>query len=147
MLIGTAHGYAGLMVSAFLAATILPFSSEALLAGLFLSGGYGWLPLWFFATVGNVAGSLVNWLLGRFFLRFRDRSWFPLKGAEMEKTERHYRRFGQWSLLLAWVPIVGDPLTVMAGVFRTPLPRFILLVTLGKGGRYLLLLQALEPMK
>ena len=144
-MIGIEYGHAGLLVSAFLAATILPLSSEAVLAALCLSGEYGLFPLWLSATVGNVGGSLVNWWLGRGCMRFRDRPWFPVDAATLEKAEGRYRRYGTWSLLLAWLPVVGDPLTLMGGLFRTPLILFIPLVTLGKGGRYLVLLYLLDP--
>ncbi|MBF0453385.1 MAG: DedA family protein [Magnetococcales bacterium] len=133
-------GLVGLFFSALLAATILPLSSEAVLAGLFLAGDIDPLLLWGVATAGNVGGSLVNWYLGRMALRYSDRSWFPLKADQLEKSKQNYLRWGRWSLLLAWVPVIGDPLTLVAGLFRTPLPFFTLLVLVGKGGRYALLL-------
>ncbi len=130
--------YAGLFLAALAAATILPMQSEAVLVGLLLSGYTPWLLLTV-ASVGNVLGSVINWLLGRSIERFRDRPWFPARGAQLDRAQRWYRRYGKWSLLLSWVPIVGDPLTVMAGVMREPLPMFLLLVTIAKVGRYLVL--------
>ncbi len=130
--------YAGLFLAALAAATILPMQSEAVLVGLLLSGYTPWLLLTV-ASVGNVLGSVINWLLGRGIERFRDRPWFPARGAQLDRAQRWYRRYGKWSLLLSWVPIVGDPLTVMAGVMREPLPMFLLLVTIAKVGRYLVL--------
>ena len=91
------------------------------------------------ASLGNVLGAVVNWLLGRWIERFRDRPWFPAKGAALERAQGWYRRYGRWSLLLSWAPIIGDPLTVVAGVMREPFAVFLLLVTLAKVGRYLVL--------
>ncbi|QRY81954.1 DedA family protein [Pseudomonas sp. PDNC002] len=131
--------HAGLFLSAFIAATLLPLQSEAVLVGLLLGGQY---PLWTLllaASLGNVLGSLLNWLLGRGIERWRDRRWFPVSAQALEKAQRHYQRFGCWSLLLSWAPIIGDPLTLIAGVMREPLWRFLALVTLAKVGRYAVL--------
>jgi membrane protein YqaA with SNARE-associated domain len=81
----------------------------------------------------------VNWLLGRGIEAYREKRWFPVKQAAFEKAKASYERYGYWSLLLSWVPIIGDPLTVIAGVMKEPLWRFVLIVTLAKGGRYLVL--------
>jgi len=64
------------------------------------------------------------------------RRWFPVNARQLDKARRHYERWGHWTLLLSWVPIIGDPLTLIAGVMREPLWRFLLLVTLAKGVRY-----------
>ena len=130
---------AGLFAVAFGAATILPFQSEPLLVGLLLASE---IPAWLLvlvASVGNVLGAVVNWWLGGQVHRFRDRPWFPVKPEAMAKAEGWYRRWGYWSLLLSWAPIMGDPLTVIAGVMREPLPVFLLLVTIAKTGRYIVL--------
>lgn len=132
-------GYFGLFVAAFGAATLLPLQSEAVLVGLLLNGQYGMWLLLAVATAGNVLGSLVNWWLGRRIERFKDRRWFPVSPARLEQAGQHYRRYGHWSLLLSWLPIVGDPLTLVAGVMREPLVRFLLIVTLAKGARYAVL--------
>ena len=128
---------AGLFLTALLAATILPAQSEFLLAGLHMSGGYDPYLLVAVATAGNVLGSLVNWLLGRYLRHFRDRRWFPIKGRALARATDAYRRWGVWTLLLAWTPVLGDPLTLVAGIFRTPLWVFLPLVTFGKAARYL----------
>lgn len=130
---------AALFLSAFGAATLLPLQSEALLVALLLQGTQTAGLLLAVATIGNVLGALVNWLLGRGLERFRERRWFPVSATALERAQRHYQSFGCWSLLLSWLPIVGDPLTLIAGVMREPLWRFLLLVTLAKGGRYLAL--------
>lgn len=128
--------YLGLFAAAFGAATLLPLQSEAVLVGLLLNGQYGLWLLLAVATLGNVLGSLVNWWLGRSIERFKERRWFPVSPANLERARRHYQRYGHWSLLLSWLPVVGDPLTLVAGVMREPLGRFLLIVTLAKGARY-----------
>lgn len=130
---------AGLFLAAFAAATLLPAQSEALLAGLLLSGRYEAALLILSAASGNVLGSVVNWLLGRSLERFSGRRWFPVKPAALEKAKGWYRRWGRWSLLLSWLPVVGDPLTLVAGVLREPFPVFLALVTIAKLSRYLVL--------
>lgn len=91
------------------------------------------------ATTGNVLGSALNWLLGRSIEHYRHKRWFPVSEDKLEKAQRAYHRFGRWSLLLSWVPIIGDPLTVVAGVMREPFGSFLLIVTLAKATRYLVL--------
>ena len=132
-------GYLGLFAAAFGAATLLPLQSEAVLVGLLLSGHYHLWLLLGIATLGNVLGSVVNWLLGRSVERFKERRWFPVSARQLDKARRHYSRWGHWTLLLSWVPIVGDPLTLVAGVMREPLWRFLLLVGLAKSARYMTL--------
>lgn len=132
-------GYIGLFLSALIAATILPMQSEAVLAGLLLSDNHVVVVLLVVATVGNVLGSVFNWLLGRYLLRFRDRRWFPSNDTQLARAQKWYRQYGRWSLLGSWLPVVGDPLTVVAGVMREPLVPFVLLVTVAKGTRYLVL--------
>ena len=134
--------YAGLFAASFLAATVFPFQSELVLVGLLLSGDHSWPALLAVATVGNVLGAVVNWVLGRFFIHFRDRRWFPVKPATYAKVEHWYARYGVWSLLFAWAPIGGDALTVVAGAMRTNLALFVVLVTIGKLGRYAVLVAA-----
>lgn len=128
--------YLGLFFAAFGAATLLPLQSEAVLVGLLLSERYWLWALLAVATLGNVLGSLLNWWLGRGIERFRERRWFPVSPRYLHKAQGHYQRYGHWSLLLSWVPIIGDPLTLVAGVMREPLGRFLLIVTLAKGARY-----------
>ena len=113
--------------------------SEAVLVAMLLSGSYVTATLLCVATLGNVLGSVLNWVLGRSIERFRHHRWFPVSEQKLDKAQRFYLRYGRWSLLLSWVPIIGDPLTVIAGVMREPLWRFVLIVTLAKGTRYLVL--------
>jgi membrane protein YqaA with SNARE-associated domain len=134
-----APAYIGLFFAALLAATIIPAQSEALLVGLLVSGQYDPWLLVTVASVGNVLGSLINWLLGYGIQQFRHKKWFPVREATLDRTVGWYRRYGRWSLLLSWVPIIGDPLTVAAGILRERLGIFLLLVTIAKAGRYCIL--------
>lgn len=131
--------YLGLFGASFLAATLIPAQSEAVLLGLLMTGSY---PAWLLvlvASAGNVLGSCINWLLGAGFSRIEERRWFPVKREGLKKAESWYHRYGRWSLLLSWAPIIGDPLTVVAGVLREPFPVFLMLVTAAKVGRYLII--------
>ena len=131
--------YLGLFLSAFGAASLLPLQSEAVLVGLLLGGSQPVFVLLLVASLGNVLGSVLNAALGRGLERFHDRRWFPVSQARLERAKATYRRYGRWSLLLSWVPLIGDPLTLVAGVMREPWWSFILLVSLAKVGRYLVL--------
>jgi len=128
-----------LFFSAFGAATLLPLQSEAVLVGLLVRQPEAVATLLLVATLGNVLGSIVNWLLGRALEHLRERRWFPFRVAQLERAQLRYQRWGQWSLLLSWMPVIGDPLTLIAGIMREPFWRFVLLVTLAKGARYLVL--------
>jgi membrane protein YqaA with SNARE-associated domain len=131
--------YFGLFLSAFLSATLLPGSSEILLVSL-MQQDLNQLLLWLWATSGNSLGSIVNWVMGRYFLHFQDRRWFPVSKQSMEKAQHWFQRYGIWSLLLSWTPVIGDPLTLIAGVMKVRLSLFVLWVVLAKGVRYALLL-------
>lgn len=128
---------AGLFFAALLSATLLPASSEAALAAVLTLGSAAPATAIGVATVGNTLGSGVNWAIGRFLAGWRDHPRFPVSPRHFERTAAWYRRWGVWSLLLSWAPLVGDPLTVVAGVMRTPLWLFILVVGVAKLGRYL----------
>ena len=138
--------YASMFASAFLAATILPFYSEILFVGLHQTG-HPALPLWLAATAGNTGGALVNWALGYYLVHFQDRRWFPFKPGRLGRAQGWYQRWGVWSLLLSWAPVGGDALTFIAGLMRTRLWLFLLLTVISKGGRYAVLLAALEGIR
>ena len=122
--------------SALLAATILPFSSEVVLFALLRDGGDPALLVGV-ATLGNSLGAVVNWGLGRYLLRFRTRRWFYFSDKQIESAQGWFQRYGYWTLLLAWMPVIGDPLTLIAGILRVRLSLFVVLVTIGKSLRYL----------
>jgi len=134
----TVAALAGLFGIAFVAATILPAQSEAALVGLQLAG-YPAALLVLVAGIGNTLGAVVNWVIGRGVERYRDRRWFPVSGAALDRATGWYRRWGRWSLLLSWAPIGGDALTVAAGVLKEPLWSFVALVAIAKFGRYAVL--------
>lgn len=138
-MMATCWAVGGLFLSSFLAATLLPAQSELALAGLLSHDVAAPALLVGVATLGNTLGSLVNWLLGRWAHRLGERRWFPVKGDALRKAEAWYHRYGRWSLLLSWAPIIGDPLTLAAGLLREPLLPFLLLVGLAKLGRYLVI--------
>lgn len=134
--LSTLAALSGLFFSALLSATVLPGSSEVVLVGLLAAGGTSAGLLILVATIGNVAGAVLNWTVGRGVERFRNRRWFPVSQAKLDRAKSWYGRWGRWSLLLSWVPLAGDALTVAAGVMREPLWSFVLLVALAKGARY-----------
>jgi membrane protein YqaA with SNARE-associated domain len=131
--------YLSLFGISFLAATILPFSSELTLAGLISTSNYDNLSLLIFASFGNVLGSVFNWGLGFYARNLTIKKWFPFKETQIERSSKWFSKFGKWSLLFAWVPIVGDPLTFVAGLLRVRFLDFIILVAIGKVSRYLII--------
>ncbi len=126
---------AGLFFAAFGAATILPFQSEFVLGALQAAGTAPVWMLFIVASVGNTLGAVVNYWLGLGIDRFEGRKWFPASPQQMERARGWYGRWGVWSLLLSWAPF-ADPLTVVAGIFRTPFWLFLTLVAIAKSGRY-----------
>lgn len=131
-----AAAYVSLFVSAFVAATILPLSSEAVLSALIAAEGF---DIWFLvgiASIANTLGAAVNWVLGRYCLRWREHRWFPVSAYALDRASEWFMRYGKISLLFAWVPIIGDPLTFAAGILRVSFWRFLLLVAIGKTLRY-----------
>ena len=130
--------YLSLFTISFLAATILPFSSELTLAGLISTSDYDNLLLLIVASFGNTLGSVVNWALGFYSRNLTTKKWFPFKDKQIENSSKWFSKFGKWSLLFAWVPIIGDPLTLVAGLLRVQFLDFIILVAIGKVSRYLI---------
>ena len=133
-------------ISAFGAATILPLSSEITVIAAYTQGESPYL-IWFLASVGNVLGALVNYGLGRYFLHFKDSPWFPFKSADISRASQWFQRYGVWSLLGSWLPIVGDALTIIAGATGVRLMLFLILVSIGKSLRYAaLILTLMQPL-
>ncbi len=131
-------GYAGLFIAAFLAATILPLSSEIVLSALLLNG-LAPVVLVITATAGNVLGSLANYGLGFWANRVVIKEWSGMSEDDLARAEHRFGRYGIISLFFAWVPVIGDPLTVIAGILRVQLRWFLILVTAGKLLRYILI--------
>ena len=136
--------YLSLFIISFLAATILPFSSELTLAGLMATSSYDNSLLLIIASLGNVLGAVVNWILGFYSRKLSKKKWFPFKDEQIEKSSKWFNKFGRWSLLFVWVPIIGDPLTLAAGLLRVKFIEFLILVTIGKVSRYLVIFYLLS---
>ncbi len=128
-----------LFMTSFAAATLIPAQSEAVLAGLLTNSDIAPWILILVASTGNIAGSCINWALGRYAETFKTRRWFPVNEDKLLKAQSLYRRYGRWLLLLSWVPFIGDPITVAAGVMKEKFSVFLVLVSLSKTGRYIAL--------
>ena len=131
--------YTSLFIISFLAATILPLSSELTLAGLIATNNYNNLLLLITASIGNILGSIVNWTLGFYSRNLTSMKWFLFKDEQIKRSSHWFNKFGKWSLLFAWVPIIGDPLTLAAGLLRVKFTEFLILVSIGKVFRYFLI--------
>jgi len=131
--------YLTLFFTALIAATLFPLSSEALLITL-LYQQYSPLYLWLVATSGNTLGSCINWYLGKQCLHWQHKKWFPFKPAQLARAQQQFQHYGLVSLLFAWVPVIGDPLTFFAGVMRIRFWQFLVLVAIGKSLRYALII-------
>ncbi|WP_127471710.1 YqaA family protein [Thiomicrorhabdus aquaedulcis] len=129
-------GMMGLFLASFLAATILPLGSEVVLSVLLLNG-LDPVSLVAVATLGNVLGSLTNYALGFWGGTYLVSNVLKVPPAKLESAQQHFKTYGTWSLLLAWVPVIGDPLTVVAGLLKVNIGWFLLLVTVGKLARYI----------
>jgi membrane protein YqaA with SNARE-associated domain len=130
--------YSILFGSAFLAASLFPAQSELLLTSLIVSEKYSVLILLAVASAGNVAGSILNYYIGRYLMHFKNHKYFPIKENMLETSKKYFKKYDSKILLMAWMPVIGDPLTVMAGAFRTNIWMFILLVSIGKTFRYMI---------
>lgn len=128
--------YGGLFLNALAAGSVLPVQSEALLTLLLLDAHNNPTLLVGIATIGNTCGAVINWLLGYQIEKYHERKWFPASPEQLVRARNYYARFGRWSLLLSWVPLIGDALTVIAGVMREKLWIFVLIVAVGKALRY-----------
>ena len=133
-----------LAISAFTSATLLPGTSEAALVALHATkAAPGWALL-AVASAANVAGSCVNWAMGRFLSDHAGRKWFPATPAQIDRAAAWYGCYGWPSLLASWVPVIGDPLTVVAGFLKTPFLLFLIVVAFAKTARYAALLWAID---
>ncbi len=126
-----------LFISAFGAATLLPLQSEAVLVGLLLQNEHVLWVLIAVASLGNVLGSCLNWYLGFKIEKYKNKKWFPVSEKKLVQAQGMYQKYGYWSLLLSWLPIIGDPITLIAGLLKENFARFLLVVSIAKIGRYL----------
>jgi len=131
-------GYFGMFVASFLAATILPLSSEVVLTAL-LVNGLSPVALVSVATTGNVLGSILNYALGYWVSLEVVKRWLKISEEDFVRAEQRFTKYGLVSLLFAWMPIIGDPITVVAGILRVRFLWFVLLVTAGKLARYVVI--------
>jgi len=131
--------YISLFTVAFMVATIIPFGSEMYFATLLSLNKYNNLLLLIAASFGNVLGSVFNWVCGYYVNYFIKKPWFPIKKDKITKGTEIFNKYGKWSLLLSWVPFIGDPITFVAGTLRFSLVPFLILVSIGKVGRYLVI--------
>ncbi len=132
------YGYWGLFAASFLAATLLPLSSEVVLGFLLLNGADPVIAVGV-ATCGNVLGSCLNYAIGLGGNKILLKKVLRISEEEFNKSAERYKKWGVYSLLLAWVPVIGDPITVIAGVLKTKFMLFLILVTTGKLVRYIVI--------
>jgi membrane protein YqaA with SNARE-associated domain len=124
-----------LFFSALLSATLLPGGSEVLLLVRINADGDP-MTLVLIATAGNLLGSLLTYALGRLGNHAWHHRWLRIGDRDLVRAEQWFARWGRPALLLAWLPVVGDPLCLVAGLLRVGLPSFVLLVGIGKFFRY-----------
>lgn len=124
-----------LFISALISSTLFPGGSEALLLYRLNEGGDA-VSLVLVATIGNVLGSLITYGMGRLGNEALHRKWLRTDEKRIAQAEGWFNRYGRPSLLFAWLPVIGDPLCLVAGLLRCSLPLFLLLVTIGKLARY-----------
>lgn len=129
-----------MFLAAFLAATILPFSSEALLMAMAALGDWSGSSLLLVATVGNTMGGLTNYGLGRWIPEERATRLFRLDTTKAERWRDFVHRRGAWAALLCWLPVVGDPIAIAMGLFRAPFLPTAVLMFIGKCVRYCVIL-------
>lgn len=132
--------YCFVFLISFLSATILPLGSEGALLYYASDTSLSVFWLWFWASIGNTLGSLTNWLLGLYLLRYEGRKWFPVSVETRQKAERFFNRYGVFSLLFTWLPVVGDGIALISGILRISLWYVLPLVLVGKAVRYALIL-------
>ncbi len=131
--------YFSLFALSFMVATIVPFGSEVYFASLLAMEKYSSILLLIAASTGNILGSVFNWICGYYAAYFIQKKWFPINQNQINKATNFFLKYGKWSLLLAWLPFIGDPLTFVAGTLRYSFLPFLLLVSIGKIARYLMI--------
>ncbi len=133
------YGYWGMFLSAFLAGSVLPFSSEAVMLGL-LAAGVDPVPLIIYGSIGNVMGGMVNYGLGRLGKLEWLKKYFHLKQSSIDRAYKFMGGHGAWMGFFAFLPILGSAITVVLGLTRANLPLSVFSITLGKVIRYALLI-------
>lgn len=133
------YGYWGMFLSAFLAGSVLPFSSEAVMLGL-LAAGVDPVPLLIYGSIGNVMGGMVNYGLGRLGKLEWLKKYFHLKQSSIDRAYQFMGGHGAWMGFFAFLPILGSAITVVLGLTRANIPLSVFSITLGKVMRYALLI-------
>ena len=128
-------GYPALFLLSFLASTLVPLGSEWLVVALVVAG-FTPSAVVLVATVGNVLGAATSYWIGLCGSTFLATRILRMDEQALRLAEARFARYGSWGLLLSWLPVVGDPLCLVAGMLRVPLLRFFLLVLAGKAARY-----------
>jgi len=131
--------FLGLFLSAFLAATLVPAQSELTLGYLVINSEYSMALLVIIASLGNTTGAIINWFIGQGIAKSVMRLEKVQASPRYRTTAGWYAKCGQWTLLLSWAPFIGDPITVIAGIFNVPIKTFFLIVALAKTSRYILI--------
>ena len=134
-----ASAFIGLFLSAFLAATLIPAQSELGLGYLVINTDYSMVLLVAIASLGNSSGATINWFIGRGVAKSVSPSKQVQASTRYWTVMNWYKKYGQWTLLLSWAPFIGDPITVIAGIFKVPLKTFLLIVALAKTSRYVVI--------
>ena len=131
--------YISLFVVSFMVATIIPLGSEIYFSSLLAMDNNNSLLLLIAASIGNILGSVFNWICGYYAVYFIQKKWFPINQNQINKATNFFLKYGKWSLLLAWAPFIGDPLTFVAGTLRYSFLPFLILISIGKIARYLVI--------
>ncbi|BCS85881.1 YgaA and TroA-like domain-containing protein [Prevotella herbatica] len=131
-------GYWGILIAAFLAGSILPFSSEAVMLGLLAAGLKPW-PLIIYGTIGNVLGSMFNYAIGHLGRVDWIEKYLHIKPKSLEKAQRFMEGRGAWMGFFSFIPVVGDAIPIVLGLMRSNLTISIISITLGKALRYIVL--------
>jgi membrane protein YqaA with SNARE-associated domain len=137
----TTAAFAGLFLSSAMAATILPLGSESVVIAMAVAG-YSPAGILVVATAGNSLGAVVNYGIGLLGERAIHQRYTAADLPALNKAQQILKRWGPPVLIFAWAPVIGDPLTLLAGLAAMPFARFFFWMCLGKGLRYALLLAA-----
>ena len=132
------YGYMGMLRAAFLAASILPFSSEAVMVGL-QAAGLDPVALIAYGTIGNVLGSMFNYTIGRLGKMEWIEKYLHVKKEDLDKAHKFMAGKGAWMGLLSVIPVIGDVITVALGLMRANVVIVVISVTISKLARYMLL--------
>lgn len=133
------YGYWGMLLAAFLAGSFFPFSSEAVMLGL-LAAGLNPVPLVIYGTIGNVAGSMFNYGVGRLGRPEWIERYLHVKKENLDKAQRFMAGHGAWMGFFAFLPVIGSAITITLGLMRANLFITLLSITLGKALRYAILM-------